>query len=152
MRGRRPIYPSKIDVTVVNIAIHCGPIGGGFGCDMGELPTPPPELAIVIYAIAAAGLVIGTYVVLSGRFPIRVGNRHQADLVEEGHASTWLESRALVVVCGLARTGLGNTEPSHDSQARVARPACVRNNDGKPCAQLVGLSHRPPRIAPNVVT
>ena len=59
--------------TVVELAIHCGPIAGGYACDMGELPTPPAELAIVLYAIAAAAMYLGIFVVLSGRLPIRLG-------------------------------------------------------------------------------
>ena len=66
-----------IDVTVVDLAIHCGPIAGGYGCDLGELPAPPVELAFVLYAIAAAGLAIGTYSVISGRFLIKYGQLKQ---------------------------------------------------------------------------
>jgi len=40
---------------------------------MGELPAPPVEMAFVIYAIAAAAMVLGIYVVLSGHLPIRLG-------------------------------------------------------------------------------
>ncbi|MEA2635289.1 MAG: hypothetical protein QOH92_2056 [Chloroflexota bacterium] len=40
---------------------------------MGELPAPPVELAFVAYAIAAAGLSVGTYTVISGHLLLRVG-------------------------------------------------------------------------------
>jgi len=63
--------------TVVELAIHCGPIAGGYACDMGELPAPPVELAFITYAMAAAGLAIGTYSVISGRLPIKVGRLKQ---------------------------------------------------------------------------
>jgi hypothetical protein len=52
-------------------------MAGGYGCDMGELPAPPVELAFVTYAIAAAGLAIGIYSVISGRLPIKVGRLKQ---------------------------------------------------------------------------
>lgn len=62
-----------IDDTVVELAIHCGRIPGGFGCDLGGLPAPPAELAIVFYAVGAAGLAIGAFEMVSGRLPVRVG-------------------------------------------------------------------------------
>jgi hypothetical protein len=62
---------------VVHLAIHCGPIAGGFGCDMGQLPSPPAVLTVVAYALAAAALILGAYVVLSGRLPLRVGRLKQ---------------------------------------------------------------------------
>jgi hypothetical protein len=58
---------------VVELAIHCGPIAGGYGCDMGELPAPPAESVTVFYALAAAAMALGIYVILSGRLPIRLG-------------------------------------------------------------------------------
>jgi len=44
---------------------------------MGELPSPPAELAIVFYAIAAAGAATSAYVLISGRLPVRVGRLKQ---------------------------------------------------------------------------
>jgi hypothetical protein len=44
---------------------------------MGELPAPPVELAFVTYAIAAAGLAIGTYSAISGRLLIKIGRLKQ---------------------------------------------------------------------------
>lgn len=40
---------------------------------MGGLPMPPAELVIVFYAVAAAAMALGIYVVVSGRLPIRLG-------------------------------------------------------------------------------
>jgi hypothetical protein len=51
------------------LAIHCGPIAGGFGCDMGELPAPPAELAWVLYAIAIVGAAIGVVGLTTGWLP-----------------------------------------------------------------------------------
>ena len=64
---------------MIPLAIHCGPIGGGFGCDMGDLPSLPAEFAIILYAAAAAGLAIGGYTAVSGsgRLYWRVGRRKQ---------------------------------------------------------------------------
>ena len=42
-----------------------------------RLPAPPVELAFITYAMAAAGLAIGTYSVISGRLPIKVGRLKQ---------------------------------------------------------------------------
>jgi hypothetical protein len=46
-------------------------MGGGYGCDLGELPAPPAELAYVAYGLAAAGFAFGLYSLISGRLPIR---------------------------------------------------------------------------------
>jgi hypothetical protein len=51
------------------LAIHCGPIAGGFGCDMGELPAPPAALASVLYAIAIVGAAIGVVGLMTGWLP-----------------------------------------------------------------------------------
>jgi hypothetical protein len=63
--------------TVVELAIHCGPIAGGYGCDMGEFPTPPAEFAIIFYAFAVAGLAVAAYTVISGRLLVRPGRLKQ---------------------------------------------------------------------------
>jgi hypothetical protein len=44
---------------------------------MGEFPSPPAELAIILYALGAAGLAIGTYSVISGHLLIKVGRLKQ---------------------------------------------------------------------------
>ena len=50
---------------------------GGFPTVYGNLPSPPGELAIVSYAIAAAGLAIGAYTVISGHLLVRAGRLKQ---------------------------------------------------------------------------
>jgi hypothetical protein len=44
---------------------------------MRQLPAPPVALAFVTYAMAAAGLAIGTYSVISGRLLMKVGRLKQ---------------------------------------------------------------------------
>ena len=62
---------------MVHLAIHCGPIAGGYGCDLGEFPSPPAEFAIIFYALGAAGLAVAAYTVISGRLLIRPGRLKQ---------------------------------------------------------------------------
>ena len=54
---------------MIDLAIQCGPIAGGFRCDMGELPAPPVALAWVLYALAIFGAVIGVMGLATGWLP-----------------------------------------------------------------------------------
>ncbi|HEV2012281.1 MAG TPA: hypothetical protein VGR77_00125 [Candidatus Dormibacteraeota bacterium] len=58
---------------MIPLAIHCGPIGGGFGCDMGSLPAPPIALTWILYGIALAGLGLGLHALFTGRLAVRFG-------------------------------------------------------------------------------
>jgi len=62
---------------MAHLAIHCGPVAGGFSCDMGEFPSPPAEFAIIFYALGAAGLAVAAYTVISGRLRARPGRLKQ---------------------------------------------------------------------------
>ena len=44
---------------------------------MGLLPSLPALLTVVAYALAAAALIVGAYLILSGRLPLRVGRLNQ---------------------------------------------------------------------------
>jgi disulfide bond formation protein DsbB len=59
--------------TVTHLAIHCGPTGGSFGCDMGDLPAPPVAFAWLLFAVAVLGLLLGVYMVVTGRLLVRFG-------------------------------------------------------------------------------
>lgn len=113
---------------MVELAIHCGPIAGGYGCDMGELPAPPVELATVIYAIATAGLAVGIYTVISGHLLLRVGRLKQIwskkaarliglSLVIESLIAVWL-GRDTVALSH-------HTVPSSDWLGMIAFPALL---------------------------
>ncbi len=52
-------------------------MGGGFGCDFGDLPPPPGALAWFFIAFAIAGLVIGGYMLVTGLPLVRFGTLKQ---------------------------------------------------------------------------
>jgi len=58
---------------MTHLANHCGPVAGGFGCDMGDLPAPPAVLTWILYGIALAGLVIGLHALVTGRLLVKFG-------------------------------------------------------------------------------
>lgn len=58
---------------MIPLAIHCGPIDGGFGCDIGSLPAPPVALTWILYGIALAGLGLGLHALFTGRLAVRFG-------------------------------------------------------------------------------
>ena len=58
---------------VTHLAIHCGPTGGSFGCDMGDLPAPPVAFAWLLFAVAVLALLLGVYMVITGRLLLRFG-------------------------------------------------------------------------------
>ncbi len=66
------------------IAIHCGPMGGGFGCDMGDLPAPPAALAWVLVALAVVGLVCGVYMLITGLPLLRFGRLKEISTAPAG--------------------------------------------------------------------
>lgn len=66
------------------LAIHCAPMGGGFGCDMGDLPAPPAAFAWLLVAGAIIGLIFGASLLLAGRAPVRFGILNQTSTVRAG--------------------------------------------------------------------
>ena len=58
---------------MVHLAIHCGPTGGTFGCDPGDLPAPPAAAAWLLFALGILGLVLGAYMLIAGRPLVRIG-------------------------------------------------------------------------------
>ena len=95
------VFRGYIYLTVTNLAIHCGPTGGGFGCDMGDLPAPPALFAWLLFAVAVAGLVLGSHLLITGRPLVRFGRLKQVSteragrllglaLVLDSLASVWI--------------------------------------------------------------
>lgn len=76
-------------------------MGGGFGCDMGDLPAPPAALAWVLLASAILGLFFGLYLLLAGRPPVRFGILSQISTVRRGRLlglALILDSIAAVII------------------------------------------------------
>jgi hypothetical protein len=48
-------------------------MGGGFGCDMGDLPAPPVAFAWLLVAGAIIGLIFGACLLITGRPLVRFG-------------------------------------------------------------------------------
>jgi hypothetical protein len=69
---------------MIPMAIHCGPMGGGFGCDMGDLPPPPAALAWVLVALAVVGLVCGVYMLITGVPLVRFGKLKEISTARAG--------------------------------------------------------------------
>src|SRR5690349_2110847 len=69
---------------VIPMAIRCGPMGGGFGCDMGEIPPPPAALAWVLVAFAVVALVCGIYMLITGLPLVRFARLKQISTARAG--------------------------------------------------------------------
>jgi hypothetical protein len=97
------------------LAIHCGPITGGFGCDMGELPAPPAALAWVLYAVAIVGIVIGVVGLMTGWLP-KIGRLRTISTPAAGRTMALVEL-LLSVSALIAAFGVGflsrHVEPPH---------------------------------------
>jgi hypothetical protein len=104
---------SIFDVPVAHLEIHCGPIAGGFGCDMGQLPSPPAALTAVAYALAATAVILGAYLILSGRLPPRVGRLKQ---IQSRRATRILGASLMIWSLGAAWTGWEMAILSHHAE------------------------------------
>jgi hypothetical protein len=107
------ICASIFDVPVAQLAIHCGPIAGGYGCDMGQLPSPPGALTVVAYALAAPAVILGAYLLLSGRLPLRVGRLKQ---IHSRRATRLLGASLVIWSFGAALTGWETAILSHQAE------------------------------------
>ena len=58
---------------MIRLTTHCGATGGSFGCDPGDLPAPPVAFAWLLFAVAALALLLGVYMVITGRLLLRFG-------------------------------------------------------------------------------
>jgi len=107
---------------MTHLAIHCGPVAGGFGCDMGDLPAPPAALTWILYGIALAGLVFGLYALVTGRLLVRFGKLKEISTSRATRMvglSLLLDSLASFEI-GRAWGLLGNhVEPPHWSELFV---------------------------------
>ena len=58
---------------MTHLTLHCGPTGGSFGCDPGDLPAPPAAAAWLLFALGILGLVFGAYMLMTGRPLVKIG-------------------------------------------------------------------------------
>jgi hypothetical protein len=107
------ISASIFDVPVAHLAIHCGPIAGGYGCDMGQFPSSPAAFTAVAYALAAAALILGAYLVLSIRLPLRVGRLKN---IQSRSATRILGASLMIWSLGAAWTGWEMAILSHHAE------------------------------------
>lgn len=100
---------------MIYLAIHCGPIAGGFGCDMGELPAPPAALVWVLYAVAIVGAVIGVVGLMTGWLP-KIGRLRSISTPDAARMLALVEL-LLSVSALIAAFGVGflsrHVEPPH---------------------------------------
>src|SRR3989442_10865501 len=69
---------------MIPLATHCGPIAGGFGCDMGDLPATPAALAWGLVALAVVVLLYGVYMLSTGLPPVRFGRLKEISTARAG--------------------------------------------------------------------
>src|SRR5437764_363600 len=116
---------------MTHLANHCGPVAGGFGCDMGDLPAPPAVLTWILYGIALAGLVIGLHALVTGRLLVKFGKLREI--------STSRAARLVglsLLVDSLASFEIGRGPPGiHLYEQGRRRLGRIRNGHGHPiCA------------------
>jgi hypothetical protein len=81
---------------------------------MGQFPSPPPAVLIgVAYALAAAALIIGAYLVLSGRLPLRVGQLKQ---IHSRRGTRLLGASLIIWSLGAVLTGWEMAILSHHAE------------------------------------
>ena len=100
---------------MIPLAIHCGRIAGGFGCDMGDLPAPPAAFAYLLYALAIVGGAVGIIALVTGRLP-KIGRLRRVSDPRAGRMMGLVEllvsAEALVLAVGLGFLSR-HLEPPH---------------------------------------
>jgi hypothetical protein len=48
-------------------------MSGGYGCDMGELPAPPPAVGWILVILGVVAFLVGVQMLTTGRVLLRIG-------------------------------------------------------------------------------
>jgi hypothetical protein len=104
------------------LTIHCRPVGGGFGCDMGDLPAPPAALSWILYGLALGGLILGLYALVTGRLLVRWGKLKEISTARATRIiglSLLVESVVSLEVGRVVALLSNHIEPPHESELFV---------------------------------
>jgi len=99
---------------VKQLAIHCGPTGGTFGCERGDLPAPPAVFGWLLFAASIVGLAVGIHLLITGRPLVRFGWLKQISTTRAGRLlglGLVLDSLAGVVIAQVINLLSQHIEP-----------------------------------------